>query len=310
MANIEQKNKLMKKSRAKYMSVRFALALKQFNANSPLVKSYINTYYCSHNLVVDEQQNIKTTYCKNRWCFTCNKIRTGQLINAYMPQIESMQDPYFVTLTAPTVAGKYLKSRIKNFEDNWRLITKLYQKTKPFETFNGIRKMECTGRPNDMYHYHYHIIIDGQAQAEWLQNQWLERVKGAKRVAQNIQQVTGGRTAMLEMFKYSTKIITDDPTMFAAKHKTINDFKGLDFIFQSLKGKRIYQPFGKIRKASEDITEQLIVDLQLPDNKTGKFWKWFEKDWINEFGELLADYEPTENIQKLLKYCPPSQTKI
>jgi hypothetical protein len=296
--------KLLKKSRAIYLSVRFSSALLEYNKHSALFYSYTSSYYCSRYLVVDGNNILKTKYCKNRWCFTCNRIRTAQLINGYQPQLDKIQDKYFVTLTAPTIAGNFLKARIKEFEEQWRKITNLYNQTKPFETFKGIRKMECTLRDNDLYHYHYHVIIEGKAQAEWLLNQWLKRFPSAKRQAQDIRAADNGSS--MELFKYFTKLISKDTSMFADTHRTINAFKRLDLVFNALKGKRVFQSFGGLKAVSEAISDELMKDLERPSDKQGKFWKWVEKDWVSEYGELLTGYKPAESIEQLLKHCPPA----
>ena len=72
--------------------------------------------YCAETIMTDEIGKVTTTYCKNRWCQTCNRIRTARLINGYLPQIKELFQPVFVTVTLPTVGGKELKPRIEEME--------------------------------------------------------------------------------------------------------------------------------------------------------------------------------------------------
>ena len=52
----------------------------------------------------------------------CSSIRIATLINGYSPQLLELKEPYFVTLTAPTVLADELPQRIKHFGDIFRKI--------------------------------------------------------------------------------------------------------------------------------------------------------------------------------------------
>jgi len=295
--------KLLKKAKSKYISRALANALLKHNQNSFLQKKYKATIlFCAEALLKAEDKNtLKTSYCKNRWCVLCNRIRTANLINGYLQPLQQIENKYFVTLTLPTVNEKNLRGRIKLMEDEWRNMMKLKHKENRFENFDGVRKMECTIRPQGLYHYHYHVILGGKAQAEWLLFQWLKRFPAAAKRAQDIRPADDN--SVKELFKYFTKLLAKDDGLFPTAERKFTQFKRLDYIFRILHGKRIYQSFGKIRKVSEEITEKLIEDLEVPQGFNGKIWKWSTCDWESELGEVLSNYEPTATTEQLIKNC-------
>ncbi len=270
--SIENKPKsaLMKKQWAKYLSKGTALTLMHYNKTSPLYKSYKNTTYCADLIVVEQgSQKVKSTYCKNRWCQVCNRIKTARLISGYMPEIDKLFQPVFITLTAPTVQGiDGLKKRIKEFEDTWRV---LYKKTKrakykrEYREFKGVRKMEVTIRPGGFYHYHFHLIVDGWAEGEWLIGQWLKKFPNADRKAQDIRFVD--EFGRFEIFKYAIKSEVKQDKVSAERY---------DAVFQALRNKQTYRAFGGIKMIKEDFededlindlldTGEPIVNIEIPD---------------------------------------------
>lgn len=280
-------------SKKKHFSQHIAYKLYYLNEHSSLRKSYQNSIYCAKALIPNEAKGTLTSkYCKNRWCPLCQSIRIAKLIDGYAPLLSSMIDPQFVTLTAPTVTAEELPLRIKNFGATWRNIAldRYWKKNKP----NGIRKAECTLRPNGMYHYHFHIIIDGKENAEWLVNQWLKRTAGAEKQAQDIRPVINGQ--YLEIFKYFTKLLTKDST-----GKRSIDFVRLNIILEALAGKRVYQPFGNIKAVSED-EEDLELIAKLEDRDIFKLWEWATGIGYvcKDDGDLLVpDFKAEEWVEKL-----------
>lgn len=290
---LEDKNKqiLLKKARKKYFSYRLAYNL--YALNSSLQKSYKNTLYCA-SILIQQNGQISTTYCKNRWCLLCNSIRTAILINGYMPIIKEFKEPYFVTLTVPTCSEGVLKSRIITLQLIWTKINKLAQRHKI--SFKGIRKAECTLRPDEQYHYHFHVILEGKAQATWLISRWLEYTKhiGARRLAQDMRAVESLKGGSLELFKYFTKILS--------KHngKSYIDYKGLNVIFEALKGHKIFNSFGGIKAISEDLGQIKAQDIENSECIVWEYqrdlWDWLDKNT----GEILTGYEPADELKNLL----------
>lgn len=294
LMQMQSKDKYLKRARAKYISRRFSLALLDYNPDSPLSKSYTNTLYCNQNLQKNSEGHIVGTYCKNRWCLVCGRIRTANLIEGYLPEFQKFVEPYFVTLTLPTVDGSMLADRIEEMEKEWRLIMKRAIVMRA--DFKGVRKMECTIRPDNHYHYHYHILLNGYDNAKWLVSQWLTRFPQASPSAQHL--TTANENSYKELFKYFTKIITTTPNNI----RLVTDFVRLDFLFRTLKSKHTFRPFGGVKKVSEEMDKEL--ESMLSDDIFGSVWRWVVSDWYNEYGEALTNYEPSNSLKELLSECP------
>jgi len=278
---------------SKYVSKGIALSMMQYNPKSNLFKAYKNTSYCAEVILV-ENNKTKTTYCKNRWCNVCNRIRTAMLINGYYPQIEKLFQPVFVTLTLPTVKGEELKNRITEMEKAWRNIHKKSTQAKfkrSFQSFKGVRKAEITIRPNNKYHYHFHFIVDGWGQGEWLISQWLKKFPEARRVSQDLRFID--EFGKNEIFKYAIKSAV----------KTDNkNAKRYDFVFNILRKKRTFSTFGGLRKIEEEINEDDLV-AQNDTNKENGVYKWVKVDWWNkETGEPLVDIPIPQKVKDLTNY--------
>lgn len=270
---------LRKRQICKFLSKSMARELMRNNPNSQLYKSYKNTTYCSDFLISDEVGKIKSTYCKNRWCAVCNRIKMGRLINAYLPQLSQLKDPVFVTLTLPTVEGAGLKARIDEMQEAWRLIYKKSFRAKykkDYPPMVGIRKAECTIRPDDKYHYHFHIIVDGWFVGEWIIAQWLRHFPEANRKAQDIRIADENR--YLELFKYA----------FKSDLKGNNqDFTRYDFLFNALRKKQTVFPFGGIKPIKEDFEdEDLRASLEVSEGFENSVFKWRKNDWYRKLDDL------------------------
>lgn len=286
MAKVQQKIELRKKSRKKFISARISSAL--FGVNPK--KSYQNTQNCSATLWSDPNGTLHANYCKNRWCSTCNSIRTAILINQYAPEIKSMQDPYFVTLTAPTVPIERLKAEIELYQKTFRSIIHM---NKHRGKFKGLRKLECTIRPGELYHPHFHCVIDGRVNAQTLLYEWLKRMPGADRKAQDIRKADERST--IELFKYFTKLFK------RKKDGTYDkvDYDRLERIMSTIAGKRIFQPFGGLQKPVKWI-ETDIVDTDTPA-QADKIYEWVGTDWVDrDTGELLTGYTPSPGLVEIL----------
>ena len=280
---------LSKRARAKYTQNN--LILKLADLKTDLSDSYRNTYYCSEQL---EQVGtiLKGRYCSNRWCLICNRIRSGNLINGYLAPLKSLKDKYFVTLTVPNVPADRLPDEINRLQVNFKLIQETARKAK--KKLVGLKKLECTYsfRRND-FHPHFHAIISGAYEAQYLYDNWLERFPESKDVGQDIQPADDNTCK--EMFKYFTKLFS--------KNKRIFSPEALDIIFRSIRGRRIFQPIGGLRKnkaVAENIEAVRAEIYSFLDDATGDFWQWDynNHDWINLYtGELLTGFIPSENIK-------------
>ncbi|MCG8239786.1 protein rep, partial [Tenacibaculum finnmarkense] len=255
---------------------------------------YKNTSYCAEIMATDKSGNLTTTYCKNRWCQTCNRIKTAMMINGYMPQISELFEPVFVTLTLPTCSGSEIVKRISDMEKAWRGVqdkTRNEKFKRNYATFKGVRKAEITIRPGDKYHYHFHFIIDGWAQGEWLIAEWLKKFPKANRKAQDLRFVD--EFGKFEIFKYAIK----------SEVKTDNkNAKRYDLVFNALRGKRTFSAFGGLRKIKEEFEdEDLISNVRI--NEIEQVFKWVSSDWFNkETGEPLVDLPIPEKVKRMVSY--------
>lgn len=263
-----------------------------------MAKAYRNTMYCSNDLSVKRTETGKVAFhskkrCKNRWCPTCQSIRIAKLINGYGPQLDKLDDLYFVTLTAPTVVGDELGNRIQHFQKVWRNITSsmYWKENKP----KGLRKAECTLRDEGKYHYHFHVLIQGKENAEWLRDAWLKRIPAANIKAQDVRKVRSGE--YLELFKYFTKLISQDKTT----GKRYIDASRLDFVMMMMRGKRVFQPFGGLKMVDEDSISE-YEEFSLPEIYLGTMWSWvLNTGYVNnETKDPLLKRKLKEWVQELL----------
>lgn len=248
-------------------------------------KQYRNALYCSNTLVgvmKDDKVVFHGERCKCRICTTCLRIRTANLIKAYKEPLSQIDDLYFVTLTAPTVTTEELPIRMEEFGQRWSKITnsKYWRRNE----LMGIRKTECTIRPNDHYHYHFHILIGGKENAEWLINKWLELSPTSERSAQDMRKAREG--SIEEMFKYFTKFISKDGSevkidanavAYGGKKKYYVDLPRLDYVLYCMRGKRVFQPFGGIKAVDEDDFEE-TEDLGLPLEYNRREFGWHKEE--------------------------------
>lgn len=235
-----------KRARKKFTSLAIATHLLEANPDSFLAKSYERSTHCTGTLTPNAEGRLVAHYCKNRWCPVCLSIRIAVLINGYKPQLDKLKDPYFVTLTRPSCTAKELPLQIKRMGDAFRKI----KHRKSMRNVPGLRKAECTTRPGGRYHYHFHIIIEGKENAEYLIKSWLKLNPGSVLKAQDMHKADC--SSMERLFKYFTKLLAKDKD--GDLH--MMDFRMLDVIFRALHGKRIFQPFGGLSRVSEDIQDE------------------------------------------------------
>ena len=290
----DERRELIKKARKKYFSFGLARNLAETNTESPLFKSYKNSLFCADTITVDPAGLSHSHYCKNRWCPLCQSIRVAKLINGYKQQLERMGQLYFVTLTRPTVLADQLNAQWDKMSESFKLI----RKSRVFQRsgWSGLRKVECTIRPNDLYHLHYHVLIDSKEGAEYMIRRWLELNPESDRKAQDIRKVDGEK-GYLEIFKYFTKLV-------AKIYKSNSlvryiDYARLDVIFQFMRGKRVFQPFGELHPVQEDFEDDELDGQMLEQANT--VWKWMASDWFEvTTGESLTGYDPSNALIELL----------
>ena len=293
---VEPFQALRKRARAKYYSAGVAGGL--YMLDSPLKKSYGTTFYqCAETL---EQNGTKVTsrYCGHRWCVVCNRIRTANLIKGYEVPLSRLEDLQFVTLTVPNVEANDLRETIERMINQVKAIQNMFQKRQQRGLQGwqlvGLRKLESThNAQTGKFHPHFHFLISGKEAAKGLQAEWLRRVETATYKAQDVRKA--GKGSEKELFKYFAKMVTK------VDGKRVTLLEPLDIIFQAMRGLRVFQPMGGLKKVSEEIEELKAVEVAgIEAVEETAYWKWDSSDWVNtETGEARTGYMPSEQAEEL-----------
>lgn len=276
---------LLKKAKRKTLTV--FLSAKLIELNNKNIQAYRNMFYCNSVLKQDEQE-LSTSYCKNRFCLVCNSIKTANLINGYLPELKKMRDPQFLTLTIKAVGGIRLAPAITLMQKNFRTISQTLTKYHKIK-LNAIRKLECNhNEEKNTYNPHYHLIIDGKDNAVIVQNMWLKLNQRSNQKAQDIR--PADHDSMIELFKYATKIISKNGFINAG---------ALDVIYSAFRRRRVIQPIG-IKKFVDEDERERVTYPQLANESA--LWNWDQQnfDWVNlETGEILTGHTPDKELKTL-----------
>lgn len=288
---------LRKRARAKYLTDHVVFYLNNEEDNT-LKNSYWNSYHCA-KVIQQEGGKLTAKYCNNRWCMVCNRIRTAKAIRGYMPQIEKMRDPRFLTLTRPNVKGDELEQEIESLTKAMRLLTKQMRVTAQTPLY-GLRKLEVTyNYREDTYHPHFHLIIEGEEVAQEAIKRWLKMNPNAYWEAQHECPIESPQKA-IELFKYFTKIATKIRKENGEELSIIHA-PSLNIIFKAMRGKRVLQPMGGMRKVNVDVEEirsEVYEELEQEENLS---WIYDTPlgDWIDRTtGETLTGYTPSDKFSK------------
>jgi hypothetical protein len=287
--------KLRKRARSKHYTQSIVIPL--LHLKSPLHKYYQSAFYCNTEL----QQSgvtLKGKYCNTRCCNVCNRIRTAKLMKGYLNQMKGQQ--YFLTLTIQNVKQAHLKDSINEMIKNMTLIIRNLREKKGID-INGIRKIECTYNDKkedkwyNTYHPHFHLLVDTEEGANKIIEQWLKRYPTASIKGQNVK--LSNQKRLNELFKYTTKIgykaEAEEEEEEQSRGEIKINIKALDQILIAMKGKRVFQPFGNIKKESEEVNgEELDAQsYNIPQVYSMKFtWQFY--DWMNKSGEFLSCVDP------------------
>lgn len=198
-----------------------------------------------------------------------------------------------------------MKKYIGNFSlfrnrENFRLAGIRHRKN---FILKGIRKLEANYNIiTCKYNPHFHLIVDTRHAGLALISEWLNRHPDAVMEAQDIRRADEG--TLMELFKYSTKIITKNEfTRVDGKVIVKVHAKALDTIFQAMRNRRVFQPMGILKQpVSEDIEEiESQVLEQLRDEINVWTWEQGVSDWITDDGELLTGCNAHEKYKVIQK---------
>jgi len=243
-------------------------------------EKYKGAINCS-KVVLQEGNKLNMMRCKKKFCQTCSRIKTADMINGYYEALMSLGQLYFVTLTAPTVKGRQLKSEIKK-----RL--KAFQRVKDRLRkrgikLNGMRKTECTYTQEKKYHPHFHFIQLGAMESKALLEEWLIEFPQASNKAQDITPVIN-INSFKELFKYGAKeTVKSEDVPGEALHT----------IYKAFEGVRNFQAYGKVKKANtKGQAEETIADF-LPINEQYQYevylYQMKDKTWTNAEGKYFIN---------------------
>ena len=244
--------------------------------NEDWIKRYRKAFDCQQVLLQDNG-TLRGSLCRTRWCQTCNRIKSAEMINGYQKPLEKLGNLYFVTLTAPTVKDRQLRSEVKKRIKSFQKIKDNLRKNYGIK-LNGIRKLEITyNQKSGLFHPHFHFIQKGHYEAELLQKLWMKQFRSANKYAQDIRPIDVSEARnLIEIFKYVSKDIVKDTTTAKAQ----------DTIYRSIDGIRAFQTYGKLRKLvppKEEKTEEITLD-------------WRERDIeIWQYDLSLIDYTNSRN---------------
>ena len=278
---------------------------------SPLNKQYWNTR-CRNRMYLEGDKVKQSERCNKRWCFTCNGIKSAEMINGYRSAFEAMNDPWLVTLTRVNVSEEDIEKEIKEINAMFLKCKDSLKKEARFE-FNGIRVLECTYKRNHKnkkgeaegkysFNPHFHVMVEGCKAAFALVHYWLKK-NGDKADIKGQDWKPANKDSLQELFKYITKL---QPS----KGEPISP-EALDIIFKVFAGVnskekyiRTVAAFGKVRKAKtprekpkdcdwkEAEQEPTIFNFQF----AGKFSDWYSAD-----GEAFSEVELNEEQLDLLQ---------
>jgi hypothetical protein len=300
---VKDLNRVFKKRAwAKSFSNKLAFTLISQVPDSPLVKQYRNTIYCS-SLLTQEENKITSKYCGQRWCAVCNGIRTGKNINRFKPAFEKLKEPMFLTLTAPTVEADKLTEeislRLAQFSRVVKTLKQFLRRSGQQDQVQIIRKLEVT-YSRGKYHPHFHCIVEGLQNAKSILSYWKQIRPDANQEAQDIRKANVG--SLQELFKYTTKLV------FGKKgEKKLYPAQVLDTIFIALSTRRTFQTYGNLEQAIEEIEEYQTQGFNIPAETQSFVWINDYKNWLNqETGELIVNSPDYSDLEKIFINIPES----
>jgi hypothetical protein len=324
-----EKKSLDKRAQAKYRTqalIRPMLAWAEKN-NSPLLQQYHNIMSCN-SMLIQKGDTISGSYCGNRACHVCSRIRTAKLIEAYelpLNQFSELSNGLeFVTLTVKNMKGELFAQTVRKMIKEFTLINR-YMREKLHLVTGGIRQLEATyNKITNEYHPHFHVVC-AVGHGQIILDEWMKRFPTNDLKGQKIEVWDGN---LKELFKYATKIVdsTKKKKRKVAEGEFRSDYeidpetgkkiirvnlKALDTILQGFKGVRVTQPYGELSKVKveedinkiiqaqaykdlPEITQTNIVcneDGELVEEKVWRFWMWRKDDWYCDGLAPLSGYK-------------------
>jgi hypothetical protein len=278
-------------------------------------RKYWNQYHCRDIKIVwngylngGQMNDYGQMTCKARSCPMCAAKRAYLLFRQYRAALKELQELgglVFITLTAPTVTGDKLKDEIRARRKVLsRMIAsqkKRYHRDKAAWYYRGLIRQEVTIRPEDLYHPHLHLLIQGgEEEARQIIKEWLDQANKAGIYAQIAGQdyriVSSAEDGLEEMIKYTVKDgYKDDKDKNKLSHWPA---ERQDVVWKAMAGVRAIHPV-EIKAAIEEPEEgqepQELEEaegaVKVPLTVGNGYWKWSGRDWASmEQEELFRDH--------------------
>lgn len=281
-------------NRARSNTIKNVLTFRLIDLHSENERAYWRMYRCTQ-LIYQDGYEMTTRYCNNRFCIVCGRIRTAKAMNAYMAELKAMEELRFVTLTIKAVRVEDFQDAVRGMQSTFRRI--LDKQRKRGAPMRGIRKLEANyNEKAGTYNPHFHILMEGEAEAQTLLAEWLERYPQNSKDAQSIE--NADEATVIELFKYFTKIFKEEDGRFKIHPRAMDD------LYTNLKGRRTFQPFGGVRAQTEtDKTEEVIEQFREElENEIQAVWLWSDEqtDWIDfNTGQCLTGYTPDKDTRRM-----------
>jgi hypothetical protein len=258
------------------------------------------------NEIVSDGKRGFARYCKNRICAVCSGNRKADLINKYLPIVDSWKNPYFVTLTLKAVPAYKLSAIMRNMITGFQRIMdkhkKRHQRGKGIKLI-GIRSFECNFNPKARtYNPHFHLIVPDKQTAILLLSEWRtycnKKKFWASRKAQDMIEIYNNVKCLIEVIKYGSKIFTlKEDEEIETKIPPKIYVAALHNILCAMKGLRLFDSFGfrlsqKVKHKRFTILRE--YDILKYDNSVS--------DWIDSESELrLTNYVLPAELQNILE---------
>ncbi|AXH73861.1 MAG: replication family protein [Microviridae sp.] len=277
--------------------------------DSPAKKEYEKILKCANfrrwNGELDVYENFT---CKSKLCIGCMNKRTFKLIRRYKIIITEMPNLFAQVLTLKNVpcSVESLRGTYKIMQKVFRQIADLARKSNI--PFNTIRVIECTIGEDGTLHPHFHLIVENEETAAFIQKHWTRILNDMEegtcnQKAQWYEPVTEG--TINEVIKYSLKILKQEKRGENENFTTykINPVKA-DIMYRAMKGIRTLQTTGlfmKLLDSFEETEEQQAEREKFKLSYKGNhlIYSKEERTWINEYG--YEAYKNKFNEQIIMK---------
>ena len=280
-AQVTNIDNLTKRAIAKYSSD--SLVKKLLASPRQNHKGYNDTLRCCYVLNEGVDEKLRSWgYCDRRHCIVCNRIKTAQLIEAYLPLIKAMPAPHFVTLTVKNVEAVDLASTLKEMQKEFAKIIDSGKKRRGGRVpLDGLKKIEVTynndpsSKSFDTFHPHFHVIVASSMDAEQLYLDWISNAaftvdwKG-----QDFREAD--ENSVMELFKYVSKLHfkTDRNDPESDKRAV----EAVDVIMNAINGVQLFKPFGNLYGAKIKPPETPKTGAGINEEPEARH-EWRGHDW-------------------------------